>query len=1575
MRPKPGHNFIASRSGRRCRSFKAPRKPAAKKKIMKPTRFLVLAMALFSLSSWPVRATFTLSTLYAFTSSATSGENPYAPLELANDGNFYGTTESGGANTYYGTVFRMTPGGTVTVLFSFNYGNGGIPIGGLRLGQNGNLYGTTSYGGASGDGTVFQITTNGVLTTLFSFNGANGSAPYGRLTQGTDGNFYGTTSLGGTAGAGTVFRVTPAGGLRTLASFNRLNGSNPYAGMIQGADGNFYGTTTQGGSYGQGTIFEMTPEGNLVTLAVFSNGGGFSLQSLVQNSDGSFYGAGTGGGGSGNGFIFKLDSKGVFTNLFSFQGTNGSFPYGGLALGLDGNFYGTTEAGGTNGDGSVFQIRPDGTFTKLAEFGVSPGAAPFAAPVQGADGNLYGTTADGGVGNYGTLYRLTITNLPLQITSQPQPQSAALGANVKISVATLGNFPLSYQWLRNGIPFTDGGNLSGSKTRVLTWTSVSEANAGVYSVIVSNSFGAVTSAPALFEVVVSPPFITAEPADQTVLPGAAAMFRVAAEGDMPLFYQWQKNGINLTDGGNISGSTNSLLMLSDVSAADQGAYSVVVSNELYADASCEAVLTLVPTVAPGITFTTLHSFSSSGNGVNPHAGLTQSSRGPMYGTTESGGTAGDGTVFSITTNGTFSVIVGFNGNNAQTPEGPLIQATDGNLYGTSLAGGTALSGVVFRVTSLNLVGTLHSFAGAADGSNPYAGLQQGTDGALYGTATYGGLFSAGTIFKMTTSGLFTSLYSFTNAADGGEPYAGLVQANDRNFYGTTSAGGTNNNGTIFKITTNGGLSTLYWFTGTNDGASPRAALIQARDGNLYGTAYEGGTAGSGTIFRVSTNGVFNPLFQFNGTNGARPYGGLLQASDGNFYGTTENGGVGGVGSIFRMDTNGNLTTLVWFNEANGATPEGTLIQGADGALYGTTYHGGTSDNGTVFKLVVPLPPLIIHQPTNQPTFQGATVRFTVVATGVSPLSYQWQVNGTNLTDGDGITGSTNSTLSISNTSPAEVGYYSVIVSNALGSVTSVGAQLSIASAPPTIISQSSSQTVPSGATVILSVTVLGNQPLFYQWQDNGTALADGNNLTGTGTASLTIKNVSAFNNGTYSVTVSNVLGWSSSTGMILTVTPVTIAGVTLKSLNWPGQTNDGLNPNGLVQGSDGLFYGTTQNGGANTFGTIFQMTASGVFTNLYSFTGLGDGAYPVTSLIQGTNGNFYGTASAGGGGWGTLFEISPVGGFNTWHTFGGGVNGGFPSAGLVRGKDGDFYGTTLSGGTNQGWGTAFKIGPDGTFNSLHSFSGGNDGGSALGNLAWALDGNLYGSTSEGGGGYGTVFRLSSQGALTPIHAFANSDGEAPYGGVIQANDGNLYGTTAYGGLSDYGTVFKMTTNGGITTLYLFSGGNDGSSPYAGLLQASDGNFYGTTEYGGADGDGTVFQITTNGTLTTLAWFDGFNGANPEATLIQSADGSLYGTTQNGGVDGNGVVFRLTTPSLVPSLAFRSSALLANHTQVALTWITVAGQTYQLQYVADLKSTNWINLGNPILATNAWTTTSDSVGLNSQRFYRVVLAAP
>ena len=358
---------------------------------------------------------------------------------------------------------------------------------------------------------------------------------------------------------------------------------------------------------------------------------------------------------------------------------------------------------------------------------------------------------------------------------------------------------------------------------------------------------------------------------------------------------------------------------------------------------------------------------------------------------------------------------------------------------------------------------------------------------------------------------------------------------------------------------------------------------------------------------------------------------------------------------------------------------------------------------------------------------------------------------------------------------------------------------------------------------------------------------------------------------------------------------------------------DGSNGNtpylmALIQGTDGNFYGTTENGGATGHGVVFQMTPSGTVTVLYSFTAGNDGGYPAAGLVQGTDGNFYGTTRTGGAHCcGTVFKVTPQGTLTTLYSFGG-SDGGVVYAPLFLASDGNFYGVTSKDGP-YGGGTAFKITPSGTLTTIYDFCSQNhglnctDGTEPLGGLVQATDGNFYGTTQGGGDyGFGTVYQLTPSGTLTVLHSFDDADdGEGPHDKLVQATDGNFYGTTYLGGPGSNGTVFKMTPGGALTTLLSFCLNLDcsaGAQPESGLIQAADGNFYGTAT-AGAHGHGTVYRMTPDGTATALHSFcpngNCSDGSGPLGGLLQASDGTFYGTTESGGSHGDGTVFSLSLP--------------------------------------------------------------------------------
>lgn len=539
-------------------------------------RILAVVVCAVACCCAPARAQFSgfLDTIVTF--DGTNGAYPTSGLLPANDGSFYGTTESGGlSGTGGGTVYKFSPPGSahtgaaplISDLHDFNFDDGIFdPVGGVIQASDGNLYGMIDGGNPITNlpyyavgGSIFRVSPEGEFTDLFQFEGTNGASPAGPLVQGSDGYLYGATTSGGPTNLGTLFRISTNGTFDSLYGFDTFYGLNPAygytpnGGLVEGPDGIFYGTTYSGGPNGQGTIFSITTSG-VYTNLLFFNGtnGALPSGSLVLGADGALYGTTSQGGpslgdtnsvnGAGMGTIFKFSTNGVLTVLYAFYGTNGSYPSS-IIQGTDGRLYGATLSGGaytnvsagigTPGYGTLFGISTNGEFTLLYSFDNTNGAAPLYPPVQAADGTFYATTTQGGAYGMGTICHFNVPlpptfNLPGMITNECGGFPAPL---LFVGIRNNSGDQLTAIWNLNQQPVQT--NTFSSDFTFVPFPSVSELPLGtnIVALSVSNSFGDTSSASTVVMIVeTNPPVIGAAVAiPPTLWPPNGRMVNVTME--------------------------------------------------------------------------------------------------------------------------------------------------------------------------------------------------------------------------------------------------------------------------------------------------------------------------------------------------------------------------------------------------------------------------------------------------------------------------------------------------------------------------------------------------------------------------------------------------------------------------------------------------------------------------------------------------------------------------------------------------------------------------------------------------------------------------------------------------------------------------------------------------------------------------------------------------------------------------------------------------------------------------------------------------------------------------------------
>jgi uncharacterized repeat protein (TIGR03803 family) len=820
-------------------------------------------------------------------------------------------------------------------------------------------------------------------------------------------------------------------------------------------------------------------------------------------------------------------------------------------------------------------------------------------------------------------------------------------------------------------------------------------------------------------------------------------------------------------------------------------------------------------------------------------------------------------------------------------------------------------GLVLRAGAQTNYQRLKSFGfPELSGENPISPVVLGSDGLLYGATRFGGTnLTGGCIYRVKRDGSgYIAIHMFNpNGVDGRGPNK-LIEGSDGALYGTTLYRNTNDAGTIFKLKKDGSeFVTLWNLDGTNlvkdYWQTQLPDIMEASDGTLYGTCPYGGTSG-GYIFKLNRDGSgFAVLHNFARPtlappDGFSPLSGVMEASNGALYGTTQRGDTNYNGTIFKLDKDGsNYAVLHHFGSIadDGNGPVAGLIEGSDSMLYGTTPFGGIYNRGTVFRLCA----------------DGSD--FAILHS----LAYSQAEEGTQLSAAlvEGIGGALYGTASAGG--PSNAGTVFMLNKDGTGF---------------TVLHGFTGYLTKDGASPLAPLVRAGDGTLF------GTAYAD---FSGGGRNGGAIFKLNANGDG-----YANLFGF--------------------------GFAGDGLGPGGdLIEGSDGALYGTTSGGGPYGVGTVFKLNKDGSgYSALHNFNG-SDGRWTYNGLLEGSDGMLYGSTYAGGEARaGTIFKLKKDGGsFSVIRTFTTNTGDGTQPFGSLReGSDGALYGTTVYGGTLSGFngsGTMFKLNKDGSgFVLLHVFPSifyDYDGSNPYGSLLKGTDGAFYGTTYRGGSyGHGIVFKINQDGTgYTVLRSLTGS----PHAGVTEGADGTLYGA-----LVGSGKLFKINKDGsGYVELYSFVLRNDNMP---GPLAWANGVLYGIAAAGGSGSYGIAFKLNQDGSgFEVLHAFApvGGDGISPTAALLHGSDGAFYGVTGSGG-DYFGTVFRLFSgpPSIIvasPKLDGSGAVLRASG--------GAAGQTYAFEGAEQLgTNATWRPIGSATAAIDGSFQFRDSNPPNySARFYR------
>jgi uncharacterized repeat protein (TIGR03803 family) len=816
-----------------------------------------------------------------------------------------------------------------------------------------------------------------------------------------------------------------------------------------------------------------------------------------------------------------------------------------------------------------------------------------------------------------------------------------------------------------------------------------------------------------------------------------------------------------------------------------------------------------------------------------------------------------------------------------------------------------------QLTNYSLVRAFQQ--GNAKGLSPYAGLREGSDGALYGTASEGGRQNQGTLFRLNKDGSgFTVLHHFGGfVGDGRRPSWSLIEAGDGRLYGvTTSGGGTTNVGTVFRIQKDGtGYEVLHSFTGTaEDGASPVSGLLEASDGALYGM---GGIVGAGlvaTVFKLNKDGSdFAVTRRLWGPDEPHSlHGPLVEGTNGMLYGTSGSGGDFGEGTVFRLHKDGSGFEIIRHFSAyfsDGQYPGAGLMRASNDLFYGTASWGGAlGDGGIVF--------VVNHDGSSS----GKVLNFTGLrgtsAEGKNPFTVPIEGRDGFLY-GTTDRGGTNDSGVVYKVRKDGTGY---TVLHRFNWRTTDGLR-----ARGDLIQASDGAlygTTREGGSL--------NKGTIYKLEPDGSAYQVLVNFDAEGAEAWAPLGalVEASDERLYGAADS---GGQMDKGAVFGLNRDGSGYTELHS--FAGEPADGASPRvTLIAASDGRLYGTTANGGVNNAGVLFGLDRdAGNYAVLHHFRyHATNGAWPYASLLEGSDGRLYGTTPSGGSNnYGVAFSIQKDGhGFTVLRSFSTASNNvRTPTAPLIEGSDGVLYGCGVKGDNPQ-TSAIFKLNKDGSgFAVLRLIPGAGQQGDDLGQR----------------------------------------------GRVVEGSDGWLYGTASAAGSTNAGIVFKMTKEGdGFEVLHDFAGApGDGANPRGSLVEGRDSALYGTTQSGGASNAGTLYKLNKDGTgFVLLRSYPviGADGFKPEVPLVKSSDGAFYGVTPGS---------LSSQPYASSGLVFRFGHALAvsSTNNAAMLVVTgVPGYPYELQRSPDL--TTWTTLETLVMPASASFQFADTNAPTTAAFYRV-----